>query len=139
MPNYMFLHPLLGMLAVGLILGAYRLKAGRPRGWRLHYATGLLAAVTALAAFGVALWAVARRAAETGAMNLPPAAGLHLVLASLVVLALAAQMALGLAVRYVLGGPPRFLRYHRANGRVLAGLAIVTFLLGLMTLGTLMG
>jgi hypothetical protein len=127
------------MLAVGLIVSAYGLKSGRPRGWRLHYAAGLLAAVTALAAFGVALWAVARRAAEPGAANLPPTAGLHLVLAALTVGALAGQVTLGLAVRYVLGGPPRFLRYHRANGRALAALAIATFILGLGTLGLLMG
>jgi len=139
MPNYMFLHPVLGVLAVGLILGAYGLKAGRPRGWRLHYAMGLLAAAAALTAFGVAVWALARRVAETGALDLPPTVGAHLVLATLVVLALAAQVTLGLAVRYILGGPPRYLRYHRATGRVLAGLASATFLLGLATLGMMMG
>jgi hypothetical protein len=61
------------------------------------------------------------------------------VLATLVVLALAAQVTLGLAVRYILGGPPRYLRYHRATGRVLAVLASAAFLLGLATLGMMMG
>jgi hypothetical protein len=62
----------------------------------------------------------------------------HLGLATLGLLALAIQAALGLAVHYVLGGPPRYLRYHRRNARILVILAIAIFLLGLATLGSLM-
>ena len=139
MPNYMFVHPVLGLTAVGLILTAFTMKAGQHRFWTLHYITGLLAGGVGMAAFSAAIVAVVRRWLETGGHpNLPLVANVLLVLATLGLLALAAQVTLGLAVGYVLGGPPRFLRYHRRNGRLLVVLAIGILILGLATLSTLM-
>ena len=139
MPNYMFAHPVLGLAAVGLILAAFAMKAGQHKFWTLHYVTGLLAGGVGISAFSVALVVVARRYAETGGHpNLPLVTNVHLVLASLGLLALTAQVALGLAVHYVLGGPPRFLRFHRRNARLLVVLALGILLLGLATLTTLM-
>ena len=60
------------------------------------------------------------------------------VLALLGLLALVVQVTLGLAVHYVLGGPPRFLRYHRRNARLLVVLAIGISILGLAALIGLM-
>jgi hypothetical protein len=71
------------------------------------------------------------------APNLPLVANVHLVLATLGLLALSVQVALGLAVHYVMGGPPRYLRYHRRNGRVLVVLAVGILLLGLATVSAL--
>jgi len=139
MPNYMFVHPVLGLAAVCLILAAFAMKAGEHKFWTLHYITGLLAGVTGITAFSVAILVVARRFVDTGGHpNLPLVANVHLVLACLGLLALTAQVALGLAVHYVLGGPPRFLRYHRRNARLLVVLAVAILLLGLATLSTLM-
>ena len=139
MPNYMFVHPVLGLAAVGLILAAFAMKAGEHRFWTLHYITGLLAGAAGITAFSAAIVVVARRYAETGGHpNLPLVTNVHLVLACLGLLALSAQVALGLAVHYVLGGPPRFLRFHRRNARLLVVLALGILLLGLATLGTLM-
>jgi hypothetical protein len=139
MPNYMFVHPVLGLAAVCLILTAFALKAGANKFWSLHYLTGLLAGGVGVSAFSVAIVVVARRYIETGGHpNLPLVANVHLALASLGLLALTAQVALGLAVHFVLGGPPRFLRYHRRNARLLVVLAIGILLLGLATLTTLM-
>jgi hypothetical protein len=138
MPNYMFVHPVLGLAAVGLILAAFAMKAGQHRFWTLHYITGGLAGVVGVSAFSVAILAVIRRYMETGGHpNLPLVASAHLALASVGLVALSTQVALGLAVHYVLGGPPRFLRFHRRNARLLVVLAIGILLLGLATLGTL--
>jgi hypothetical protein len=135
----MFAHPALGLAAVTLILAAFAMKAGQHRFWTLHYVTGLLAGVVGVTAFSAAILVVARRYAETGGHpNLPPVATAHLVLASLGLLVLVVQVGLGLAVHYVLGGPPRFLRFHRRNGRLLAILALGILLLGLATLSALM-
>ena len=135
----MFAHPLLGLAAVGLILTAFSLKAGQRKFWTLHYLTGLLAGAAGITAFSVAIAAVMQRMADNGGhAKLPPVAGLHLVLATLGLLALIVQVGLGLAVHYVLGGPPRFLRFHRRNARVLVILAIGILILGLATLASLM-
>jgi hypothetical protein len=139
MPNYMFAHPVLGLATVTLILAAFTMKAGQHKFWTLHYLTGLLAGGVGITAFSAALLIVARRYAETGGHpNLPLAANVHLVFATLGLLALTVQVGLGLAVHYALGGPPRFLRYHRRNARVLVVLAIGILLLGLATLSALM-
>ena len=139
MPNFMFVHPLLGMAAVGLILTAFSLKAGEHKFWTLHYATGLLAGAAGITAFSVAIIMVARLQIDTGGhANLPWVANVHLALASLGLIALVLQVGLGLAVHYVLGGPPRFLRYHRRNARVLVVLSICILLLGLATLSAIM-
>ena len=138
MPSYMFAHPVLGLAAVALILAAFAMKTGQRRFWTVHYLTGLLAGVVGLTAFSVAILVVARRYADTGGHpHLPLVANVHLVLAVLGLLVLVVQVALGLAVHYVLGGPPRFLRYHRRNARLLVVLAIGLLLLGLATLSTL--
>ena len=135
----MFAHPVLGLAAVTLILAAFAMKAGQHKFWTLHYATGLLAGAVGVTAFSAAIMVVARRYAETGGHpNLPLVASAHLVLATLGLLALTVQVGLGLAVHYVLGGPPRFLRYHRRNARLLVVLAIGILLLGLATLSALM-
>ena len=139
MPNYMFVHPVLGLTAVGLILTAFAMKAGEHKFWTLHYLTGLSAGAAGLTAFSVAIVVVLRRTVETGGhASLPLVANVHLVLACLGLLALTVQVALGLAVHYVLGGPPRYLRFHRRNARLLVVLAISILLLGLATLSTLM-
>ena len=139
MPGYMFVHPLLGMAAVGLILTAFSLKAGEHKFWTLHYATGLLAGAAGVTAFSVAIIMVLRLSADTGGHpGLPFVANVHLVLAALGLAALLLQVGLGLAVHYVLGGPPRFLRYHRLNARVLVVLSIGILLLGLATLSAIM-
>ena len=135
----MFAHPVLGLAAVTLILAAFTMKASQHRFWTLHYLTGLLAGAAGITAFSAAILAVARRFADTGGHpNLPLVASAHLVLATLGLLSLVVQVGLGLAVHYVLGGPPRFLRYHRRNGRLLVVLAIGILLLGLATLSALM-
>jgi hypothetical protein len=135
----MFAHPVLGLAAVTLILAAFTMKAGQHKFWTLHYLTGLSAGAVGITAFSAAILVVARRYAETnGHPNLPLVANAHLVLASLGLLTLIVQVGLGLAVHYVLGGPPRFLRYHRRNGRLLVVLAIGILLLGLATLSALM-
>jgi len=135
----MFAHPALGLAAVTLILAAFAMKAGQHRFWTLHYFTGLLAGGVGITAFSAAIWVVARRYAETGGHpNLPLMANAHLVLATLGLVTLIVQMSLGLALHYVLGGPPRFLRYHRRNARLLVVLAIGILLLGLATLSALM-
>ncbi len=139
MPSYMYVHPVLGLLAVTLILTAFALKAGRRKAWTLHYATGLSAGAAGLAALGVALWAVGARMAQTGGNpGLPRITTLHFMVAGVGVLVLMAQVGLGLAVRYMVGGPPRFLRHHRRNGWLLAGLAVAILLLGLATLAGIM-
>src|SRR5437763_4856973 len=131
----MFAHPVLGLATVTLILAAFTMNAGQHRFWTLHYLTGLLAGGVGLTAFSVAILAVARRYADTGGHpNLPLVANIHLVLASLGLLALTVQVGLGLAVHYALGGPPRYLRFHRRDGRVLVVLAIAILLLGLAAL-----
>jgi hypothetical protein len=135
----MFVHPVLGLSAVALILAAFSMKTGQHKFWALHYLTGSLAGAVGVTAFSVAILVVVRRYADTsGHPNLPVVANVHLVLALLGLLALLTQVALGLAVHYVLGGPPRFLRYHRRNARLLVVLAIGILLLGLATLSTLM-
>jgi len=135
----MFAHPALGLAAVTLILAAFAMKAGQHRFWTLHYLTGLLAGGVGVTAFSAAIWVVARRYAETGGHpNLPLVANAHLVLATLGLVTLIVQVGPGLAVHYVLGGPPRFLRYHRRNARLLVVLAIGILLLGLATLSELM-
>jgi len=139
MPNYMFAHPLLGLAAVGLILAAFSMKAGQHRYWTLHYVTGLLAGGAGITAFSAAILVVLRRIADTGGHpNLPLVANAHLVLAVLGLVALTVQVGLGLAVHYVLGGPPRFLRFHRRNARLLVVLSLGILLLGLATLSALM-
>jgi len=135
----MFAHPALGLAAVTLILAAFAMKAGQHRFWTLHYLTGLLAGGVGVTPFSAAILVVARRYAETGGHpNLPLVANAHLVLATLGLVTLIVQVGLGLAVHYVLGGPPRFLRYHRRNARLLVVLAIGILLLGLATLSALM-
>jgi hypothetical protein len=135
----MFLHPSLGLAALALILAAFALKAGRRKFWTLHYGTGLAAGVAALGALGVALWAAGRRILETGGNpGLPRITTLHLTVATLGVAILLVQIGLGLAVRYALGGPPRFLRFHRRNARLLVGFAIAILVLGLGTLAGIM-
>jgi hypothetical protein len=127
------------MAAVGLILTAFSMKAGEHKFWRLHYITGLLAGGVGIAAFSAAIAAVVRRWFDSaGHPNLPLVANVHLVLATLGLLALSVQVALGLAVQHVMGGPPRYLRYHRRNGRVLVVLAVGILLLGLATVSALM-
>jgi len=139
MPNYMFVHPVLGVTAVGLMLAAFAMKAGEHRYWTLHYITGIAAGVAGITAFSAAIVTVVMRWMQTGGHpNLPLVANVHLVLAILGLIALTAQVGLGLAVHYVLGGPPRFLRYHRRNARVVVVLAICIMILGLATLSTLM-
>jgi hypothetical protein len=139
MPRYMFIHPILGLLAVTLILSAFALKAGRRKFRTVHYAAGLAAALAAGAALVVALWAVGRLALEAGGLPvLPRLTTLHLSVALLGVALLVVQVGLGLAVRYVRGGPPRLLRFHRRNGRLLALLAVAILLLGLGTLAGMM-
>ena len=135
----MFVHPALGLTAIGLILGAFAMKAGQRKFWRLHYVTGLTAGAAGIAAFSVAIWAVLRRWFESGGQTrLPFIASVHLAAASLGLLALITQVTLGLLVHNVLGGPPKFLRFHRRNARLLVILAIAISVLGLATLGMLM-
>ena len=135
----LFVHPALGLAAVALILAAFAMKAGEHKFWTLHYFTGLLAGVVGVTAFSAAIVLLARSYAATGGHpNQPLVTNAHLVLASLGLVVLIVQVGLGLAVHYVLGGPPRFLRYHRRNARLLVVLAIGILLLGLATLSTLM-
>ena len=135
----MFAHPLLGLAAVGLILAAFSMKAGQHKYWTLHYLTGLLAGGVGVIAFSAAIAVILRRYADTGGHpSLPLVANAHLVLATLGLTALVLQVGLGLAVHFVLGGPPRFLRYHRRNARVLVVLTIGILILGLATLSALM-
>ena len=92
MPNYMFVHPLLGITTVGLILAAFAMKTGERKYWTLHYATGLLAAAAGTWAFSAAILAVARRWLDSGGHpNLPFIASVHLGLATLGLLALTIQ------------------------------------------------
>lgn len=133
MPSYMWFHPALGALTIALIFTAFALNAGRHKAGTLHSVVGGLAGLSGLAAFAVAWWAVGR-----WGLQLPWPGNLHFLLAALTLGLLLAQVALGLAVHFVLGGPPRFLRFHRRLARVLVVVAAVTLLLGLATASRLM-
>ena len=135
MPNYMLIHPVFGILAITLILGAFSMKVGRHKFWELHYWTGGAAFVAGWVALTVALLAIMRRMAEnSGQTGLPVVVLIHFLLALLGLLLLAIQAGLGLAMRVVIGGPPKFYRYHKLNSRLLAGTALAILIFGAATL-----
>jgi hypothetical protein len=136
MPPYMVIHPVFGILAVALILTAFFMKVGPHKFWELHYWTGTAAFGFGWLALGLAILAIMRRMAETqGAMGLPLVLLIHFMLATLGLLVLIIQFGLGLAMRFVIGGPPRFYKYHKLNARILAGMAALIFIFGLLSLG----
>lgn len=136
MPPYMAIHPVFGLLAVSLILTAFIMKAGPHKYWELHYWTGTAAFVAGWLALSIALLAIMRRMAETqGGMGLPTVLLVHFMLAVLGLLVLLIQFGLGLAMRFVVGGPPRFYKYHKFNGRLLASLSVLILIFGVLTLG----
>jgi len=135
MPSYMAIHPVVGALAVALILTAFIMKAGPHKFWELHYWTGTAAFVAGWLALGLALLAIMRRMAETqGEMGLPWVLLVHFLLAILGLLVLVIQFGLGIAMRVVIGGPPKFLRFHKANAYLLAGLAVLILVFGILSL-----
>jgi hypothetical protein len=133
--SFVDLHPAFGILAIALMLIAYSLKAGPHKFWQLHYYTGVAAGLAGVAAFVAALLAIGQQSADpNGPPGLPGSALIHFMLSLMLMLSLVTQVVLGLLMRVVIGGPPRFLPYHRINSRILLVLAIATFLFGFITL-----
>lgn len=130
------IHPIVGLLAVGLIGAAFVMKVGRRKFWELHYWIGGAALVAGGLAFTIAILAMMRRTIETeGREGLPVVLLVHLLLAVLGLLSLLIQVGLGLAMRTIIGGPPKFIRFHRLNSRILITIVAAIFLFGLATLG----
>ena len=135
MPAYLFVHPVFGLAAVGLIFGAFAMKTRKRYYYNLHYATGLCAFVIVFAARSIAVWAALRASAEgINVAEIVPTLRPHSLLASLVFLSLLVQTVMGLTMYLTRGTQIRIIRLHRGNARILVGLAAITLLLGLTTL-----
>jgi len=134
-PSYLFVHPVVGLPAVGLILGAFAMKTRKRYYYNLHYVTGLCAFVIAFAARSIAVWAALRALAEgIDLARTVPTLRPHSLLASLVFLSLLVQTVMGLTMYLARGTQTRVIRLHRGNARILVGLAAIILLLGLTTL-----
>ena len=141
MPAYMYIDPFFGALAAALILGAFAMKVGRRKFRKLHYTTGLAAFAAALTAIGIALRAPTRFSTEIGdpfdALTLITF-GPHAVLVAIALLALLAQVNMGVTMLLFKRTTGRVFSVHRLNARLLVGLILLAFLLGLATVGLML-
>jgi adenylate cyclase len=133
-PAYLFVHPLLGALAVGLILYAYSLKAGSRKRQAPHYWAGLSALGMMLVAVSVAVYALGRRQDELGAFpDLLFTFTPHYFIAILLLITLTVQATLGLSMRFRLDLIPNIRAWHWRISQLILSLTALLALMGVPT------
>lgn len=133
-PTYLFVHPLIGAVAVGLVLYAYYLKAGSRKRQLAHYWSGLGALGTMLFAVGYAAYALGRRSEELG--DFPQLFGTftpHYYIALALLLAITAQVAMGLSMRFRPEWIPGIRVWHWRVSQLLLVLVGLLALMGVPT------
>ncbi|MBI3158368.1 MAG: adenylate/guanylate cyclase domain-containing protein [Chloroflexi bacterium] len=133
-PTYLFIHPLLGAVTVGLILYTYSLKASSRKRQAPHYWAGLSALGMMLVAVGFAAYALGRRQEELGdfpelLFTFTP----HYTIAILLLVALTTQATLGLSMRMRLDLIPNIRTWHWRISQVILALAALLALMGVPT------
>ncbi len=133
-PTYLFVHPLLGALAVGLVLLAYGLKAGSRKHHLAHYLAGLGALGMMMFAVGFAVYALSRRTDELG--QFPELFGTftpHYYLAIALLFMLTLQVGLGISMRLRLDWIPAVRRWHWRVSQAVLSLTALLALMGVPT------
>lgn len=133
-PSYLFVHPLLGGLAVGSILLAYALKAGSRKYQNAHYLAGLASLGVMMVAVGYGAYALARRTEELG--EFPELFGTftpHYYLAIALLFMLTVQVGLGVSMRLRLDWIPNIRRWHWRVSQMVLSLTALLALMGVPT------
>lgn len=126
------IHPALGLLAALSILTAYGVRLFGIQNNALHYTAGITAAVALILAVIRAMM-VAAKLVDLG-IEAPPVMGFHAFNAVLLILLLLTQATLGILIwRRKPDIPIRAFMVHSIVGPVLALLAIVQIVLGILT------
>ena len=138
MESYQWIHPIVALMALGLLSATALSKTRRRKYFRLHYTLALSTVVAVFITLGLGVTTVARVFDECDCTDaLPAILFVHLPLALLLFIFIFAQAVMGISM-ILIGRKRRLLRTHRFNARIVLSLATVVLLAGVTTVAFLL-
>ncbi len=119
MESYQWIHPAIALITLGLLTATALSKMRARKYFRLHYTLASSTVATAILAFGLGIYTVARLFDECDCTDaLPPIIYGHLLSNTFLLLFLLAQATMGVSM-LLAGRRPGILRTHRFNAKIL--------------------
>ncbi|MBI4416036.1 MAG: hypothetical protein HY557_03530 [Euryarchaeota archaeon] len=130
----LLLHPIVGLLAIALLLAAFTAKVRTRKQYVVHYALGMSSLALSSLAFALGFLTFFQAARE--GVEFEETLVFHLIAAAVLFVVLLAQARMGLAM-WRRKRHDVYLARHRATARILVVLAVLLAVLGAVTFVTI--